>query len=92
MQFKSDQVSTFQSFLHSTHLARLTFLKAIGIFTEQRKKSLLLRNFFTGNETMSLQDNLESKELVETALVQQEFCKYMKHTGAHRLYTDYIHR
>ena len=77
--------------LHSTHLARLTFLKAIGIFTEQRKKSLLLRNFYTGNATMSLQDNLESKELVETALVQQEFCKYMKHTGAHRLYTQMKH-
>ena len=71
---------------HSTFLARMTFLKAIGIFTDQRKKSLLLRNFYTGNETMSLEDNNMSKQLVETELVQKEFCKYMKHTGTHRVY------
>ena len=62
-------------------VSRVTFLKEIGIYTNQTKKSLLLKNFYTGNETMSLEDNQMSKDLVETAPVQEEFCKYMKHTG-----------
>ena len=62
-------------------LARLTFLKAIGIYTDEIKKSLLLRNFYIGNKTMSLEDNNNSKQIMETAEVQEEFCKFMKHTG-----------
>ena len=62
-------------------LARLTFLKAIGIYTDEIKKSLLLRNFFIGNKTMSLEDNNNSKQIMEKAEVQEEFCKFMKHTG-----------
>ena len=62
-------------------MARLTFLKAIGIYTDEIKKSLLLRNFFIGNKTMSLEDNNNSKQIMEKAEVQEEFCKFMKHTG-----------
>ena len=62
-------------------MARLTFLKAIGIYTDEIKKSLLLRNFYIGNKTMSPQDNDNSKQIMETAEVQEEFCKFMKHTG-----------
>lgn len=75
-----------KSFLALLYLARVTFLKAIGIFTDQTKKSLLLKNFYTGNKTMSSEDNNMSKQLVETELVQKEFCKYMRHTGTHKVY------
>ena len=62
-------------------LARLTFLKAIGIYTNQTQKSLLLKYFFTGNKTMTSKDMHTAKELVETELFQKEFCSFILYTG-----------
>ena len=61
--------------------ARITFLKAIGIYTNQTQKSLLLKYFFTGNKTMTLKDIITAKELVHSELFQEEFCRFFLFTG-----------
>ena len=88
MQFKSDKVCIiciaywFLWKISYTYVfARITFLKAIGIYTNQTQKSLLLKYFFTGNKTMTSKDMLTAKELVQSELFQKEFCRFIFHTG-----------